>query len=266
MVTHNIDNIQNSEQEWKCIGGSEYGGFHPEVINYGDKCEICQRRRLDTEDYQSSNFLQDLFVWFTRNVLPNLYRYRFIILAIIAALFNINSQVSKSKIAKSQNSSSYNQDKLTNVQDKDIDDEGKFGQIQSDLNNYEEELNKLRAELDKYKVSTWIAVPKDDKIIRIDAGNNKVIDWGNLYPNSRGAIYHLQINEDSNLTFQLNNLINNAHVSLEIYKLLPNRSKNPIHRSNQGDLTAFVESGAYILEVCLTSHKPTSYSLNIIRD
>jgi hypothetical protein len=265
-------------EPWKCTGGLEYGGFHPEVINHEDHCQLCNRNRNElipvvnkkkkasrekNENGEKTSFLK-------KYVLSHLSRLKYGLVALIASALGLNNGVIQDHIKNIG-------DQFLTVSSQVTPEDNATAEINPQQTPQEtltptpsvtpteelEQKNPPEKPPEITKSPTLITILPENKVIQFKGESAQIIDNNiALSPNLKKKNYNLKINETSILNFKLAPVTKDKEVSLSIVHFLPDKTKDILYQSDKGELKEVVlNQGDYVIEVGLMVDNPRTYEL-----
>jgi hypothetical protein len=255
-------------EPWKCTGGLEYGGFHPEVINHEDHCQLCNRNRNElipvvnkkkkasrekNENGEKTSFLK-------KYVLSHLGRLKYGLVALIASALGLNNGVIQDQMKNIG-------DQILTVSSQATPEENATPEVKPQQTPQETVTPTEELEPDKppeiTKSPALITILPENKVIEFKGESAQIIDSNLvLSPEVKKKDYNLKINETSILNFKLAPVTKDKEVSLSIVHFLPDKTKDILYQSDKGELKEVVlNQGDYVIEVGLMGDNPRTYEL-----
>lgn len=252
-MVEETNEINNSP--WKCTGGLEYGGFHPEVINYQDQCQFCNRHRNEflPVNSQKKKVKVETIISEEKSLLKQHFigqfnRYKYGLIALVASALGLNSETITNQLEILTNQFLKSSDQVTN-------------QVTiTPAPTTTPTPTKTPQEV--IKPPMIVTGLPDNQVIIIKAGSSKVIDQNiALSPEIKTKKYQAQVNEKTIFNFKLNPVTKDREISLSI---INKSNQKSLSNSTNGELKEIVlEKGDYIIEVMLMENQPKTYQLSI---
>ena len=269
-------NETTNNKPWKCTGDLEYGGFHPEIINYKEQCQFCSRHRNELAPIGIKKKKKSLETnnnppkksFIKTQILPQLNRFKYGLIALIASAFGLNNETVQTQI-----NSLTNQYLNPSVEE--------ISEVKTSPTPIivtptpekvvEEITEKVVEEIPEEVVEEVknppkiITISSNNKEIEIEEGKAIVIDNNlALSPNDRKRNYNMNITETNIVDFVLDPVKKKEDISISIFEYTSGDLKNKIHHSHDGSLREIVlDEGEYEIEVILMGYHTSTYQLEV---
>jgi hypothetical protein len=260
---------ETKHEPWKCTGGLEYGGFHPEVINHEDQCQLCNRHRHELLPVnkkknkitaeKKKNSEEKSFA--KKHILPTLNRLKYGLIAIVASAFGLNNETVKTQI-QSLSDQYRNQQQQTTVAKTTPTP---VVEVQSTPTPTPTMVKPEKPPEEIKKPSMIITTLPENKVVEISAGKPQVVDSKiALSPDVRRKNYQIKVDQTGTFNFKLSPINKPEEVAILVVQFLPNQPKDTLYHSHDGELKDVVLTpGEYVFEVVLMGYHSPNYELTI---
>ncbi|GEM_PF-4338443 len=263
------ETTQITNEPWKCTGGLEYGGFHPEVINYQDQCQFCNRHRNELVPVNNKkktiikekNNNSEKISLIKKYILPQINRYKYGVIALIASALGLNNETVKTQIENLIHQYLKPSPQVTSIPTNSPTSViTPTTEITPPETVIETEKPPQEIQEEMIKPPMIVTILPENKAVEIKAGSSQVVEDNiALSPEMKSKNYNVKVNETTIFNFKLNPVTKEGEVSLAILQ-----SQKTLHNSQTGELKEIVlDPGDYLIKISLIGETSNPYQLTI---